>query len=583
MDLDELILNHYGGTDRNSLQTILSLNENENDNLHIIKHSAYYDHEKLIEEMSSKHDEFTILSSNIESIYAKFTEIETFVEMLRKDNIEFSALCFQECWISNNDDTSHIQLDGYKLIKQSRGCSNKGGLLLYLHEKFSHTIRLSYDKSEIWEGLFIDITDGGLSKPLTLGNIYRPPRDHIGNYTQFLEEITPIIRQLEDLNNEIVLTGDFNINLLKINTRDIFTEFFDTLTSHSFFPTITFPTRFSNRNGTLIDIFFCKLTEASISSLSGIIINQFSDHHPYFISMNIMKHKHTLPKFIKVRNNSKSALNNFYNEIAGINILDQLDTNPLANPNENYEKIEKIITTAHDKCFPVKLARFNKYKHSRSKWITQGILKSIQYRDKLYKKIKQEPYNSTLYAQSKINLTTYNRILRQSIRSAKKIYYEKCFNKYKNDMKNTWATISSILQRTKNKRSFPNYFKDDNAIITEKLDIANRFNVFFKDIGQSLARTLNTPNSRSYKDYLGNQIHSRFTFKHVDQNEIEKIIDGFTPKTSTGYDNLSMNLIKLLKTEIASPLRLVVNQMFSTGIFPDRLKIAKIIPILKKR
>ena len=37
---------------------------------------------------------------------------------------------------------------------------------------------------------------------------------------------------------------------------------------------------------------------------------------------------------------------------------------------------------------PTKLVKFNKYKHKKSMWITQGILRSIQYRDKLYKQLK---------------------------------------------------------------------------------------------------------------------------------------------------------------------------------------------------
>ena len=40
--------------------------------------------------------------------------------------------------------------------------------------------------------------------------------------------------------------------------------------------------------------------------------------------------------------------------------------------------------------------------------------------------------------------------------------------------------------------------------------------------------------------------------------------------------------IKYIKNEIIEPLTLIINQMFESGIFPDSLKIAKIIPIYKK-
>ena len=53
------------------------------------------------------------------------------------------------------------------------------------------------------------------------------------------------------------------------------------------------------------------------------------------------------------------------------------------------------------------------------------------------------------------------------------------------------------------------------------------------------------------------------------------------PKSSTGHDNLSMKLLKGI-TSIHEPLALIINQSLTTGIFPQKLKIAKVIPIYKK-
>ncbi len=64
-----------------------------------------------------------------------------------------------------------------------------------------------------------------------------------------------------------------------------------------------------------------------------------------------------------------------------------------------------------------------------------------------------------------INLKTYNNILKQSIRLAKKSYYEQIFNKVKNDIKGTLKTIKAILNKTKRKKMFPKIFKD-NCIFT---------------------------------------------------------------------------------------------------------------------
>ena len=44
----------------------------------------------------------------------------------------------------------------------------------------------------------------------------------------------------------------------------------------------------------------------------------------------------------------------------------------------------------------------------------------------------------------------------------------------------------------------------------------------------------------------------------------------------------SNKMIKIIKNEIIKPLTLIINQLLESGIFPDSLKIAKIIPLYKK-
>ena len=60
-----------------------------------------------------------------------------------------------------------------------------------------------------------------------MGNIYRPPRDLNVNYKQFIDEFSLLLLLTFDQNNsEVIIAGDFNINLLKINQKEIFSEFF---------------------------------------------------------------------------------------------------------------------------------------------------------------------------------------------------------------------------------------------------------------------------------------------------------------------------------------------------------------------
>ncbi len=60
------------------------------------------------------------------------------------------------------------------------------------------------------------------------------------------------------------------------------------------------------------------------------------------------------------------------------------------------------------------------------------------------------------------------------------------------------------------------------------------------------------------------------------------IIDKLAPKTSCGSDGISSKIIKIIKTTLIKPITLIINQMLTTGIFTDKFKITKIIPINKK-
>ena len=154
-----------------------------------------------------------------------------------------------------------------------------------------------------WEGLIVPKNGGNLSKSITIANIFRlrPPRTSNDNLNAFINEFSSVVSLLEhNCKNTLIIACDFNINLLKLNENDIYSSYFDSLISHSLFPQITFPTRFTRTNGTLIDNFFCKLSQSMLESTTGILIKKLSDHQPYFMLTNTSLKTETLPKFVKI-------------------------------------------------------------------------------------------------------------------------------------------------------------------------------------------------------------------------------------------------------------------------------------------
>ena len=103
----------------------------------------------------------------------------------------------------------------------------------------------------------------------------------------------------------------------------------------------------------------------------------------------------------------------------------------------------------------------------------------IRYIYRLYEMYKCAYRNTSNVYTLRTNLSTYNGILKRSIRHAKSIYFAKLFEKYQNNIKKNWNTINSILNRFTDNKINTKGFKDVKKIITERVEIANIFYYFF--------------------------------------------------------------------------------------------------------
>ncbi len=63
--------------------------------------------------------------------------------------------------------------------------------------------------------------------------------------------------------------------------------------------------------------------------------------------------------------------------------------------------------------------------------------------------------------------------------------------------------------------------------------------------------------------------------------EVINTVKCFRPKTSKGYDGISIKTVKDTINNISSPLSHIINMSFAKGIVPKQLKIANIVPIFK--
>ena len=102
-------------------------------------------------------------------------------------------------------------------------------------------------------------------------------------------------------------------------------------------------------------------------------------------------------------------------------------------------------------------------------------------------------------------------------------------------------------------------------------------NTYFIDVGEKLAKNIPIVASTSSAPY--NEF-SMFLFPANDA-EIVKIVQNLKPKTSSGFDMIPNTVIKVFSPTILEHLTVIINHSFKTGIFPDAMKVSKVIPLFK--
>ena len=220
------------------------------------------------------------------------------LELFASQNIHFHAICIQGSWILDDSKLPLIALEGYQCFFIKATTSSHGGLITYVDDKYDVQVKKIVDDSNIWEGLFLGLNHSSVQNKIIIGNVYKPPKDNNSarNINAFKSEIEPILQEIGISNNENMICGDYNINLLKIKGEAHFSEFFDTMLGHSFYPKITLPTRLNRASGaTLINNIYCKLSSQTLTNYAGIILDELSDHYPYFLGIDNLNIKQTKP------------------------------------------------------------------------------------------------------------------------------------------------------------------------------------------------------------------------------------------------------------------------------------------------
>ena len=270
------------------------------------------------------------------------------------------------------------------MISSGHYASTHDGLVIYLHEKWSYRIKNYQTESQIWENQIIEICDltYSNSQGIIIENIYRPPYNSRNNYATFTGEFNDLLLEYYSKIYNTNMCGDYNINLLKVNKIYSYNMYFNYILLTGCIPTITIPTRLSTSSTLIDNIFTTNISKEVKACILNVLL---SDHQPTVLFIDD-KAPVSKSKYITIKTNSEQTKAAFSLSFRNQQVQQKIDA---IDPNSSYAILEKSLKNSPGECFLMRVVNFNPKRHKKTPFITDDFIKSINVRNKFYKKLKQ--------------------------------------------------------------------------------------------------------------------------------------------------------------------------------------------------
>ena len=456
------------------------------------------------------------------------------------------------------------QIPGYNLERNDRKWSEQGnqvkkggGIACYIKQNLTY----SRDNEELnisvvdLESLWITILIPNMRK-IVVGIMYRPPQGNIPNFIKLMENQ---IKDIHDKHNQpfdLFIMGDMNIDYMntRASGRSDIREIEDL---YGLKQLISEPTHYSSKPTTIDYI----LTNSDCVQEYGVKHVSLSDHELIYVVRKKLKIPH------KVINTFGRSYKN-YNKQDFQQLLNDHDWSVLdgvENPSEYWNLLLDGITHEIDKLCPLRRMVLRDY---GDPWITREIVEVLKDKRRLFLKAKKSQLPEDLkHAREARN--TANRLVKQ----AKEDFIKENLEDNNNDAKKFWEHINSLLPKKSNNCSIN--IVDDNDLPLPQEKVADFINTYFVNIGEELAEKFDHTDTPTFNDHyslMANIVTNRI--------EVMELCKNINTKASA-IDYISSYILKDAFTTLVDKLVICFNLSFSSGLFPDEWKLAKITPLHK--
>ena len=534
----------------------------------------YYDIDefKKVKSLWRKNKTISLIHTNICSLQANIDHLEDLIHDL---DYTFDVIALTETWHTKKSlSFSPKRMEGYLEYYGREGSSLKGGCGFYVKDSFTpiprHDLEFQItDPGCETETCWIELVNNS-GPNILIGVFYRHPSRNNHN---FAEKLKTTLKKINREKKKAIICGDFNLNLLNFDTDKQTNTFLSNMFQQNFQPCITEPTRITNSNKpSLVDNIFINTFDDP--SCGNILEHISYDHLPNFI---VLEHHHTnKKKTIKKRDKKNFDKDKFLADLLDngnllLNLINAKDSESAC-----IYFLQKYVENL-DIHQPMRDLSKKEKKLLEKPWLTQGLLKSISTKRKLFKQFKNDKFKdkkSNVYQKYK----THNDLVNKLKKVSMKMHYQNYFKNHFANSRKAWQGINTLLNRHRKPQN--TIYLEDNGFISDPAKVANKFNDFFLNVAENLSSKIAKRNNK-YQDYLNNPNKSRFCLKETIPDEVVKIIKNLDSKKSSDIYNISPETVKLSNQIVADSIAIIFNRCIKDGNFPDLLKLAKVIPIHK--
>lgn len=153
--------------------------------------------------------------------------------------------------------------------------------------------------------------------------------------------------------------------------------------------------------------------------------------------------------------------------------------------------------------------------------------------------------------------------------------------KNKSNIKNTWSVLNKLIKKGNQNADIPTEFlTNDRTLINQPNEIVNQFNQYFTNIGPKLAKEIVNTNQVDALSKIPTTDKTIF-IQATDENEIISVVKNCKTKTSADWNGLDMSVLKDIIECVVKPISYIFNLSLQSGVFPEKMKMAKVMPIHK--